>query len=102
MTKPTRDYAEALLARLVADDYAIAYLNTVLAPGGEDASGEFLAALRLVAKAKKVSMTALSQDAELGRQALYRALHKQGNPELATLTRVLACRDLRLAVAEAA
>jgi len=37
-------------------------------------------------------------DAELGRQAPYRLLSKQGNPELETLTRVLRELGFRLAV----
>ena len=44
----------------------------------------------------------LPRDAELGRQALYRSLSQEGNPELDTLTRVLRELGLRLAVESAA
>ena len=102
MSKPTRDYEERLLHRLVDQDYAVSYLNAILAGGGSDPVGDFLAALRLVAKAQGLTFTQLATDAELGRQALYRALSNEGNPELETLTRVLRELGLRLAVESAA
>jgi probable addiction module antidote protein len=76
--------------------------NAAVAGDGPDATGTFLAALRLVAKAQSLPMADLARDAELGRQALYRSLSQQGNPELDTLTRVLRELGLRLAVESAA
>ena len=102
MPKRTRDYEEALIERLRDHSYAAEYLNAVLAGDSEDAAGEFLAALRLVTKARSLTMTQLAEDAELGRQALYRSLSKDGNPELQTLTNVLRELGLRLAVESAA
>jgi probable addiction module antidote protein len=102
MAKRTRDYEEALLERLRDRDYAVDYLNAVLAEDSEDATGEFLAALRLVTKARGLTITQLAEGAELGRQALYRSLSKDGNPEFETLTSVLRELGLRLAVENAA
>jgi probable addiction module antidote protein len=102
MGRRAQDYEETLLERLRDREYAVEYLNAVLAEDGEDSTGDFLAALRLVAKAQGLTITQLAQDAELGRQALYRSLSKQGNPELETLTRVLRELGFRLAVESAA
>lgn len=102
MSRRTRDYEEGLLERLAERGYAVSYLNAVLAGGSSDPVGDFLAALRLVAKAQGLTFTQLAADAELGRQALYRALSNEGNPELLTLTRVLRELGLRLAVESAA
>jgi probable addiction module antidote protein len=102
MGRRSRDYEETLLERLRDHEYAVDYLNAVLAEDGADPTGDFLAALRLVAKAQGLTITQLAHDAELGRQALYRSLSKQGNPELETLTRVLRELGFRLAVESAA
>jgi len=102
MGKRARNYEETLLERLHDHDYALEYLNAVLAGEGADPTGNFLAALRLVAKAQGLTITQLAHDAELGRQALYRSLSTQGNPELETLTRVLRELGFRLAVEGAA
>ena len=66
-------------------------LNAVLAGDGPDATGTFLAALRLVAKAQELTMVDLARDAELGRQALYRSLSQEGNPELRGQRRECRC-----------
>ena len=97
MTKKTRNFEEALLERLTDREYAVDFLNAVLFDNEGDPS-EFLAALRLVAKARNISMSRLAEDTSLGRQALYRSLSENGNPELATLTSVLRELGLRLAV----
>jgi probable addiction module antidote protein len=102
MGRRSRDYEETLLKRLRDRGYAVDYLNAVLAEDGADPTGDFLAALRLVAKAQGLTISQLAHDAELGRQALYRSLSKQGNPELETLTRVLRELGFRLAVESAA
>jgi len=102
MGRRAQDYEETLLERLGDREYAVEYLNAVLAEDGADPTGDFLAALRLVAKAQGLTIKQLAHDAELGRQALYRSLSKQGNPELETLTRVLRELGFRLAVESAA
>jgi probable addiction module antidote protein len=102
MSRRVRDYEATLLQRLADQEYAVGYLNSVLAGSSSDPIGDFLEALRLVAKAQGLTMTQLAADAELGRQALYRSLSNEGNPELETLTRVLGELGLRLAVESAA
>ena len=102
MPRRTRRYEEQLIERLHDREYALEYLNAVLADVGEDADGRFLVALRRVAQAQGMPISQLAEDASLGRQALYRSLSENGNPEFATLTRVLRALGLRLAVADAA
>jgi len=101
MGKRARDYETMLVERLCDSEYAVDYLNAILAEGIGD-TGAFLAGLRRVAKARGIGLTRLSEDAGLGRQALYRSLSTDGNPELTTLTRVLSELGLRLAVRSAA
>lgn len=52
------------------------------------------AALGDIARAK--GMTEVARDAGLGRESLYKALSRNGNPELATVLRVMAALGLRL------
>ncbi len=47
--------------------------------------------------ARAHGMTRLAKDADLSRQALYRALSANGRPELPTLVKVLAALGVRLA-----
>lgn len=54
-------------------------------------------AIGTVARAR--GMTQIAKDAGLSRESLYRALGPNGNPELATMMRVLHALDLRLSVA---
>jgi probable addiction module antidote protein len=48
--------------------------------------------------ARAIGMTRIAAEAGLARPALYRALAEDGNPALATVTRVLATMGLRLSV----
>lgn len=52
------------------------------------------AALGDIARAK--GMTQLARDTGLGRESLYKALSPSGNPELATVMKVVAALGLRL------
>jgi probable addiction module antidote protein len=70
-----------------------AYLEAAMA---EDDPRLLAAALGDVARAR--GMTQLSRETELSREALYRALSADGNPELTTLTKVLRALGLRLSV----
>jgi probable addiction module antidote protein len=70
-----------------------AYLDAAMA---EDDPRLLAAALGDVARAR--GMTQLSRKTDLSREALYRALSVDGNPELATLTKVLRALGLRLSV----
>ena len=71
-----------------------AYLDAVLEDGDSDL---LKAALGDVARAK--GMTEIAQAAGLGRANLYKALSPEGNPEFATVARVLKALGLRLSVA---
>lgn len=67
------------------------YLDEALASGDP----AFIAsALGDAARAR--GMTAVASAAGLSRESLYRALSKDGNPELATVLKVLAALGLRL------
>ena len=70
-----------------------AYLEAVLA---EDDPRLLAAALGEVARAR--GMTQLARETGLSREALYRALSSEGNPELATVTKVLRALGLRLSI----
>ncbi len=70
---------------------AAAYLEAALEDG--DAS-VVSAALGDIARAQ--GMTAVARKAGLGRESLYRALSSNGNPELATVLRVIRALGLRL------
>jgi probable addiction module antidote protein len=53
-------------------------------------------ALGVVARAK--GMTQIARDADLTRDAVYKALSREGNPTLSTLTKVMGAMGLKLAV----
>jgi probable addiction module antidote protein len=57
------------------------------------------AALGDIARAK--GMTQIAREAGLGRESLYKALSPEGNPELATVLKVLKALGLRLHAATA-
>jgi probable addiction module antidote protein len=101
MTKPvvkTEPYREGLLASLQNPDEAAEYLNACL----EDEDPRvFLLALRDVAEARG-GVRAVSRDAHLNRESLYRMLSRSGNPSLGSLAAVLSACGLRLAVQSAA
>ena len=62
----------------------------------EDAGDGLLirAALNDIARAK--GMTQIARDAGLGRESLYKALSSSGNPEFATIMKVMKALGLRL------
>ncbi len=78
---------------LNSDEEIVGYLNAVLE---EDDQELLLAALGDVARAK--GMTQVSRDTGLGRESLYKALSEQGNPEFATVQKVLRSLGLKLRV----
>ena len=68
-----------------------AYLEAAL----EDGDPKLIAAaLGDIARAK--GMAQIAQDAGLGRESLYKALSPEGNPELATVLKVIQALGLRL------
>jgi probable addiction module antidote protein len=91
----TTSYRDDLVERLRAEpEYAVGYLNAAL----EEGHGAFPIALKDVMDAR-FGMTGLAEQAELNREALYRALSEEGNPRLTTLEKILGALGLHLAVA---
>jgi probable addiction module antidote protein len=75
-----------------ADDVA-AYLEAALQDGDPQLVA---AALGDIARAKGMSQVA--RDAGLGRESLYKSLSSSGNPELATVLKVISALGLELRV----
>jgi probable addiction module antidote protein len=86
---PTRPWDAA--EHLETDDDMVAYLEAALE--SSDAS-LIAAALGDIARAK--GMTEIAREAGLGRESLYKALSPGGNPEFATVLKVVRALGLRL------
>jgi len=81
---------------LASDKDVVAYLEAALEEGD---AALFTAALGDVARAK--GMTEIARKTGLGRESLYKALSPNGNPEFATVLKVVRSLGLKLhAVAE--
>ena len=74
-----------------------AYLEAVLEDGDP---AEIRVALGTVARAR--GMSQIARETGLGRESLYKALSREGNPELGTILQVLKTFGLRLSVKPAA
>jgi probable addiction module antidote protein len=74
----------------------VAYLEAALEEGD---SALIAAALGDIARAK--GMTQIAREAGLGRESLYKALSPEGNPEFATILKVVSALGLQLHVAPA-
>lgn len=76
----------------------VAYLDACF---DEDAGDGVLirAALNDIARAR--GMTQVARDTGLGRESLYKALSSQGNPEFATIIKVMKALGLKLHVSPA-
>jgi probable addiction module antidote protein len=85
-TKPW-DAAE----HLKTDEDMAAYLEAALE---EDDPSLVAAALGDIARAK--GMTEVAREAGLGRESLYKALSRDGNPEFSTILKVVRALGLRL------
>lgn len=72
----------------------IAYLDAALEDGDP---ALIVAALGDIARAK--GMTQVAREAGLGRESLYKALSPSGNPEFASVLKVLSALGLRFQVA---
>jgi len=83
-------------ATFKASEEAAAYLTAHLEGDDPDAEELFLLALRDVAAARGLKRVA--KVAKLGRESLYKALSRSGNPKLSTLVSVLRAMGLKLAV----
>jgi probable addiction module antidote protein len=76
---------------LKSDEDMVAYLEAALE---EDDPSLIAAALGDIARAK--GMTEIAREAGLGRESLYKTLSSQGNPEFATVLKVVRALGLRL------
>jgi probable addiction module antidote protein len=76
---------------LKTDEDIIAYLDAALEEGDAQL---FAAALGDVARAR--GMSDVARNAGLGREGLYKALSDKGNPEFATILKVMAALGLTL------
>jgi probable addiction module antidote protein len=61
----------------------------------------FQEGLRHVAKAQEGGVRAIAEQADLGRANLYKALSRNGNPQMATVSKMLAALGLKLTIAPA-
>jgi probable addiction module antidote protein len=90
MAKPkTRPWDAA--EYLESEEDMAAYLEAALE---EDDPALFAAALGDIARAK--GMSQIAREAGLGRESLYKALSAEGNPEFATVLKVVRSLGLRL------
>lgn len=96
MPKRIRNYEEDLIKQLKDSELACEYLNASLEDADEGSDERFLMALRQVAKAH--GMTKVAEKSGMARQAMYRALSEDGNPELSSLRALLDAIGLRLSV----
>jgi len=78
---------------LKTDEDIAAYLEAVLEDGN---STLIAAALGDIARAK--GMSKIAKKAGLGRESLYKALSQEGNPEFATVLKVIRSLGLKLRV----
>jgi len=78
---------------LKTEEDMIAYLDAALEDGDPSL---IVAALGDIARAK--GMTQVARDTDLGRESLYKSLSPSGNPEFATVLKVLSSLGLRFHV----
>jgi probable addiction module antidote protein len=78
---------------LATEEDMVAYLEAAL----EDGDSELVAAV-LGDIARSRGMTEIARATGLGRESLYKALSPEGNPELATVLKVVRALGLRLHV----
>lgn len=76
---------------LQTEEDIAAYLDAVLE---EDDPALVTHALGVIARAK--GMTQIAKDSGLGRESLYKALSSEGNPEFATIFKVLKALGIQL------
>ena len=81
-------------AYLKTDDDIAGYLEAVLEEGDPALVAH---ALGIIARAK--GMAKIARAAGLGRESLYKALSRDGNPELATVLKVIHALGLKIKVA---
>jgi probable addiction module antidote protein len=93
MTEPIETRLWDVVDYLQTEEDMIAYLDAALEDGDPSL---VVAALGDIARAKGMSQVA--REAGLGRESLYKALSSTGNPEFATVLKVLTALGLQLHV----
>ena len=88
-----KTYPWDVVDHLDSDEAIALYLDAVLE---EDDPVLLAAALGDVARAK--GMTSVSRETGLGRESLYKSLSENGNPEFATVQKVIRSLGLKLRV----
>jgi probable addiction module antidote protein len=78
---------------LDSEEMVFAYMNAAIEDGD---AALFTAALGDIARAR--GMTEIANRAGLSRESLYRALSSEGNPEFATIVKVMKAMGLRMSV----
>jgi len=81
---------------LDSEEMIFAYMNAAMEDGDP---ALFTAALGDIARAR--GMTEIAKRAGVSRESLYRALSRDGNPEFATIVKVMNAMGLRMSVASA-
>ena len=78
---------------LKTDTARVLYMNECL----KDSDPAFIAdAIGVIARSR--GMTQIAKEAEVSRESLYKSLSKKGNPEFATILKLMAALDLTLCV----
>ena len=93
MTRRTRTRPWDPVDYLASEADMVGYLEAAIAEGD---AALFAAALGDVARAK--GMTCVAREAGLGRESLYKALSPEGNPEFATVQKVMSALGMSLHV----
>ena len=88
-----KPFDEYLFRELQDPDYAAAYLEAALS----DSLEEFLVALRKYVQANG-GMSRCAERTHLAREAIYRMLSEEGNPELRSVDAILKTHGFRLSI----
>jgi probable addiction module antidote protein len=83
---------------LETQDDIVAYLEAVMAEGGDDPA-YLTRALGVVARARNISK--LARDTGMSREGIYKALSDEGNPSFATVAKIAGALGLRITFAAA-
>lgn len=95
MTLPYRSHAEATAEMFRRDPaFAADYLDSLLEDGDQ---ADLMLALRHMADAFG-GVARIAEQAQLNPTTLYRTLSRSGNPELKSLSAILAAMGLRIAI----
>jgi probable addiction module antidote protein len=81
---------------LDSEEMIVAYMNAAIEDGDP---ALFTAALGDIARSR--GMAGIAKRAGVSRESLYRALSRDGNPEFATIVKVMNAMGLRMSVASA-